>query len=76
MKQMDHKVSTLINRFYLLMAIVIGAGFSGLWWVSLLALPVFYSALMGGKFSPPARHKKLSKADLREWQHSLVMNHM
>lgn len=70
MKLLELSVSTLILRFYVMMAIVIGAGFSGLWWLSILALPVFYTALMGIKFSQPVRHKKNRTAALHEWQHS------
>jgi hypothetical protein len=44
-------------RFYLVMAIVIAAGFSGIWALALLALPVFFSALLGISF----RRVKISR---------------
>ena len=40
----------LMIRFYLMMAVVIVAGFVGNWWISLLALPIFLSALGGMNF--------------------------
>jgi cytochrome b561 len=40
-------MQNVILRFYLLMAIVIAAGFLGQWWMGLLALPVFLSTLLG-----------------------------
>lgn len=69
MKLLDLSISTLILRFYLLMAIVIGAGFSGQWWLALVALPVFYSALMGIKFSKPVRQEKRKSSEVHEWLH-------
>lgn len=41
---------SLMIRFYLMMAVVIIAGFVGNWWISLLALPIFLSALAGVNF--------------------------
>ena len=70
MKLMDLKLSTLILRFYLMMAIVIGAGFLGQWWLAILSLPVFFSALMGIKFSHLTVQKKKQLAGKHEWQHS------
>ena len=37
----------VVVRFYLVMAIVIAAGFVGQWWLALFALPVFISTLLG-----------------------------
>jgi hypothetical protein len=51
MKFLNLSLATLIFRFYLMMAIIIIAGFSGLWILSVLALPVFFSALMGIRFN-------------------------
>ena len=44
---MKLSVAGVIWRFYLMMAIIIVAGFTHMWWLCLLALPVFFSALMG-----------------------------
>ncbi len=45
-----------ILRYYLMMAVVIIAGFSGLYLLALLALPIFLSAILGISFkSAPAK---------------------
>ena len=51
MKLFQVDFSTLILRFYLLMAIVIGAFFIGQPWLAALSLPVFFITLMGMKFT-------------------------
>ncbi|MGB3799796.1 MAG: hypothetical protein WA952_08255 [Lewinella sp.] len=42
----------VILRYYLMMAVVIIAGFSGLYFLALLALPIFLSAFLGVSFKP------------------------
>jgi len=37
----------ILIRFYLMMAIVIVAGFTGYWALGLLALPIFLTAILG-----------------------------
>ena len=37
-------LETVILRYYLLMGLVLFGGFTGLWGIALLALPVFISA--------------------------------
>jgi hypothetical protein len=37
----------MIARYFLMMAIVIFAGFSGIWWLAVLALPTLLSAISG-----------------------------
>ena len=37
----------IVKRFFLLMAVVIVSGFSGQWWLSILALPILLSAMTG-----------------------------
>ncbi len=70
MKLLDLSISTLIIRFYLLMAIVIGAGFIGQWWLAILALPVFFSALMGMKFTKPQWKRQSRASAVQEMQHA------
>lgn len=53
MKLFSLNFGTLILRFYLLMAIVIGAFFLGIPALALLALPVFFVSMMGVKFATP-----------------------
>lgn len=43
-------IKTIFLRFILLMAVVITAGFTGIWWIALLALPIFLSAMCGISF--------------------------
>lgn len=40
-------VAGLVLRFYLLMAVVLVAGFTGAWALALLALPIFLSCMLG-----------------------------
>ncbi len=70
MKLLNLSITSLILRFYLLMAIVIGAGFSGYWAFSLLALPIFFITLLGIKISWPKGHARSHKADSAELQHA------
>ena len=47
MKLFQLSFDKLLVRFYLLMLVVLVAGFTGLWWLAMLALPIFFTALMG-----------------------------
>ena len=53
MKIMKLHLSTLVIRFYIMMAIIVVALFIGYPLLGLLALPVFFSALMGIQFKIP-----------------------
>ncbi len=37
----------IILRFYLMMLVVIVAGFSGQWWLALFGLPILLSVMVG-----------------------------
>lgn len=50
MKYFDLSIGTLVLRFYLMMAVIIIAGFVGSWWLSILALPIFLSCVLGLNF--------------------------
>ncbi len=41
---------SLMIRFYAVVAVVLIAGFSGFWWLALLSVPIFLSALAAVKF--------------------------
>jgi len=41
--------SKVMIRFYIMMAVIIAAGFSGMWYLGLLGLPIFLSAILGIK---------------------------
>ncbi len=61
MRLFNLSVGTLILRFYLMMAIVLIAGFSGYWVLTLLALVVFFSCLMGIRLNLHLGHPLDSK---------------
>ena len=50
MKSFELGLGTMLLRYYLMMMIVIAAGFMGQWWLATLALPVFLSTVLGMKF--------------------------
>lgn len=62
MKLFRLSVATLMIRFYLMMGIVVLAGFSGFWLISVLSLPVFFSALMGIQFNKKITIKKTQRS--------------
>lgn len=47
MKPFNLGIGTLILRFYAMMGVVILGGFTGQYWLMVLALPIFLSAMMG-----------------------------
>ena len=47
-------VDKLILRFYLMMAIIIAAGFTGQWWIAPLGFFVFIGCITGMKFRQKA----------------------
>lgn len=50
MKVFEANFATVIKRFYLMMAVVLIAGFTGLWWLAILALPILLSSMLCVKF--------------------------
>lgn len=50
--------SGVIFRFYLMMTIVIAAGFTGYWLLGFLALPIFLSIMLGVKINWNAKFEK------------------
>jgi hypothetical protein len=50
MKLFQLRTDTFVLRLYLMMAVVVIGGFSGAWWLSFLAFPIFMSALLGVAF--------------------------
>lgn len=61
LKAFDLNIGNVMMRFYLMMAVVIAAGFSGYWLVALLALPIFLSTIMGISFTK--NNKKMSSKE-------------
>lgn len=51
----------ILIRFYLMMAVVLVAGFTGFWALGLLALPIFLTAILGiDKKEKQAKHAVLT----------------
>lgn len=70
MKFFQLDFTTVILRFYLMMAVVIVALFTGYPVLASLALPIFLSAMMGIQFTPRLSAKKQeSKASNAHVQH-------
>ena len=61
--------STLLVRFYLLMAVIIVAGFSGIWSIAFLSLPVFMSCLLGISFSWDRAKEQAPIGQIRQHLH-------
>ncbi len=56
MKVFETNFANVLIRFYLMMAVVLVAGFTGFWALGLLALPLFLSAILGfGKEQAPQK---------------------
>ncbi len=47
MKSFELGLAGWFIRLILMMAVVIIAGFSGIWWLAFLAFPIFMSAMLG-----------------------------
>ena len=62
MKPFGIGLGTVLLRFYLMMLVVIAAGFTGQWWLATLALPIFLSIMLGVSFK---REKNESEAKMR-----------
>lgn len=62
MKFLNLSLAGLMLRFYLMMLIVIIAGFTHMWILSVLALPILLSALMGVQFKRKSPHSETGKS--------------
>ncbi|MEM6395725.1 MAG: hypothetical protein AAF741_05210 [Bacteroidota bacterium] len=67
MKCFNISLTTVLLRFYLMMAIVLIAGFSGVWWLAILALPVFISNMIGLQLWP-AKTNSMKKDEANQVQ--------
>lgn len=68
MKAFELSIGSVIFRFYLMMAVVIAAGFIGQWWLAILALPIFLSIMAGVSFT-----NKRTEARIRTIEHSQLL---
>lgn len=60
MKAFDLGIGTVIARFYLMMGVILVAGFTGQWWLTILALPIFLSIMLGISFGKDEKKKDAS----------------
>lgn len=72
MKPFKLNVGTLLLRYYLMMMVILAAGFSGQWWLAILALPIFLSTLMGVSFGKAAENHKGSIVKKMEYSDASV----
>ncbi len=49
MKLYATNLAEMVFRYYAMMAVIIIAGFSGQWWLSIVAFVLFFAALTGAK---------------------------
>lgn len=67
--------ATVMLRFYLMMAIILIAGYAGAWPLAFLALPIFLSCLLGTEFMfghHKAEPVQSRKATQHQMQHETV----
>lgn len=59
MKIYELNIGKMVIQLYLMMAIIIVAGFTGQWWISIFAAALFFGAVLGIqlKAAPPALPK-------------------
>jgi len=50
MKLFNLSLIGMVLRFYLMMTVVLIAGFTGTWAIAILALPIFFSGMVGMSF--------------------------
>ena len=50
MKLFEANLATVVTRYYLMMAVIMIGVFTNAWWVAILGLPIFLSAILAIKF--------------------------
>ncbi|PHN00873.1 hypothetical protein [Flavilitoribacter nigricans] len=68
MKPFSLGIGTLILRFYAMMGVIVLGGFTGQYWLMLLALPIFLSAMMGVKMGGSKKENVSKKRNLQQKQ--------
>lgn len=61
MQAFEANFSTVVIRFFVMMFIVIAAGFIGQWWLALLSGPVFISAICAIGLKRPEKERSVAK---------------
>ena len=47
MKAFELNLGTMLLRYYLMMLVILAAGFTGQWWLAAFGLPIFLSTILG-----------------------------
>ena len=79
MRLYNLSVAGMVERFAIIMAIIVAAGFAGhylggaFWFIALLAFPVFMSVLLGITFTN--KHISIPKPEFRHHRADLAHRH-
>lgn len=75
MKAFESNFTNVIIRFYVMMGVVIIAGFTGLWWLAVLALPIFLTGMMSVRFfdKKSTENGKVVKFDKKDKEQRAAM---
>jgi len=52
--------TTVILRFYLMMAVVTIGVYAGLWWITFLGFPIFLTAMLGVAVEPTKKVEEMA----------------
>lgn len=55
MNMFSLSIGGVVVRFFLMMAIIIAGVFTGMYWLTLIGLPIFLSGLLGVRFVLPSQ---------------------
>lgn len=61
MKLFELNFAQMLIRYYLMMLVIIVAGFTGQWWLAGLGFFIFLGAIMGANFSKNKEQKSEAK---------------
>jgi len=70
MKFFELNFAQMLIRYYLMMMVIIVAGFIGQWWLAGLGFFLFLGAIMGAKFSKRKTNETTGKMVQMEFQHN------
>ncbi len=65
MKFFEINVAQMVIRFYLMMAVILISFYLGLYWLAILGLPIFLSALLGVNWENKRRESSSREGSAR-----------
>ena len=68
-------VPTIVGRLYLVMAIVLIAGFTHMWFLSILAFPIFVSVMGGIHLRKHDKLPYMKQTDREQARHAIHAHH-